>query len=382
MDFELNLEDRLIRDAIRNWVQKECTPEIVSVLDDKNEFPRKLIQDLAKLGFSGLTIPAEYKGAGRNYLGACIVCEEIAAIYPVLATCYASSAFWGGAVISELGTNRQKEKYLPTLAERQSMVALAIFEYDDCVENPIETKAIMQGNAYLLNGRKSYVMLADQADLILFLANNPRSDSNKQMTLFCVDKDTKGVEILPVEKMGYNGASFCEIRLNDVEVPADSILGGEENSGLIEEQLVVIQDIVRLSIASQAIGLSRGAFDIALQHAKKRVQFEQPIGRFPAIRDKLINTSCGIESARMLVYKAACLADKGDKFSKEVATGKYLAAETAVKTAIEGLQILGGYGYTMESAIQRYVRDSIALLSMGQHIDSLKEQMGAYLGLY
>ncbi|MBU2647932.1 acyl-CoA/acyl-ACP dehydrogenase, partial [bacterium] len=206
MDFELTRENSMIRNAIRDWVSKECTRDIISELDEKGEYPQKLVKKLEKLGFSGLIVPEAYDGEGRNILSACLVVEEIAYAYPALASCFISPTFFGGAIIGELGSDQQKEQYLPGIARNATITALAFAEPDDADAEIILTTADRQADAFLLNGRKAYVSLADQATLLIVLARTSAADTGDDLTLFCLDAKADGVGIEPVETMGYRGA--------------------------------------------------------------------------------------------------------------------------------------------------------------------------------
>lgn len=381
MDFELTRENSMIKNAIRDWVSKECTRDIVGDLDEKGEYPKKLVKKLNKLGFSGMIVPEAYDGEGKNIMGACLVVEEIAYAYPALASCYISPTFFGGAIISELGSDRQKDQYLAKIARNSTVTVLAFSEQDDADAEIIHTIAEKQEDSYTLSGSKAYVNLADQAELLIVLARTSTPGSSDDLTLFCVDAKAGGIEIEPVEAMGYRGAGYCNIAFNNVALPADSILGGEQQLHQGRKQLALINDLVQLSHAAAAVGMSQGAFDYALQYAKQRVQFGQAIGRFPAIGHMLSDVACKIDAARLMLYRAAWMVDKEKPCSKEVNMARYLGAEVAVKSAMNGLQVLGGYGYTMEYDIQRYIRDSVALFSSGKSLDSLKEHIGASYGI-
>lgn len=380
MDFELTREDTMIRDAIRKWVSKECPRDVVSELDENNEFPRKLVKKLSKLGFSGMTVPEAYEGEGENLLGACLVAEEIAYSYPVLSQCYINTTFFAGAIFSRLGSKKQKETFLPKMAEGKTIVALALPEKDDPDAEFVETAAKQGDQEYIINGTKFYVPLADQADLILLLARTEENDGSA-LTFFCLESGREGISTSRTETMGNHGAGYCEVRLENVKVPVDSVLGGESMVGKASEQLKWIRDMALLSSAAIGVGMARGAFDYALQHAKQRVQFGQPIGRFPAINRMFAESTYHIEAARLLLYKAAWTIGRGKNYSRNIAMAKCFAAESAVESAMKGLQVLGGYGYTMEYDIQRYVRDSVALFSDGASLEFLKEGIGASLGL-
>lgn len=381
MDFELNRENAMIRSAIKDWVTKECSREVVGELDEKGEFPAKLLKKLNKLGFSGMTIPEDYKGEGKNILGACLVAEEIAAAYPALASCYISLAFFGGAIISELGNDEQKDRYLANIAVKSTVTSLALAEPDDADAEIIVTRAEKQGDTFVINGEKSYVSLADQAGLLLVLARTSETGGEEDLTLFCVDANPDGLDIRTVETVGHRGAGSCDVSFKDLSLTEADILGGAGQLGKGRQQMGVINDMVQLAHAAGAIGMAQGAFEYALQHAKQREQFGQVIGRFPAVGHMLTDVACKVEAARLMVYRAAWMADRGENCSREINMARCLGAEAAVKAAMNGLQVLGGYGYTMEYDIQRYVRDSVALFSAGKSLDALKEQIGASYGI-
>jgi len=380
MNFELSQENIMVRDAIRNWVSKECPADVVSELDEAGTFPKKLFKKLSKLGFSGMIIPEEFDGEGRNFLGASIVVEEIAYAYPALAGCFAASAFFGGAVFSELADEKQKGNYLPGCAQGEILVSLAAEEVaDDPQVELIEAMASLGNDDYVLNGKKQAVWLADQASLFLFLAKTGEGDD--ELTFFCVDAKAKGITLEPIDTLGRKGASICDVLFTDVRVSKDLVLGGADQVGDGKNQLKRIQDIGLLYVTAAALGLARGAFDYSLKHARQREQFGQVIGRFPAISAKFAENSYKIEAARLITYQAAWLADEGKPIHKEVAMAKCFAEGAAIAASMDGLQITGGYGYTMEYDIQRYVRDAVALFSEGVSKASLKERLGDGLGL-
>jgi len=381
MDFELTREDAMIRSAIRDWVSKECSREVVSELDEKGEFPGKLFKKLSKLGFGGMIVPEEYEGEGKNILGACLVVEEIAFAYPVLANCYISPTFFGGAIISELGSNEQKDQILSKIALKSTITSLAFSEPGDPDAEGITASATKQGDGFVINGEKAYVSLADQADLLILLVRTSDSEAGDDQTLFCLNAKADGIDIQTSETMGNRGANTCCISLTKVSAKPSDILGGEEQLGNGRKQLEVINDLVQLAYAASAVGMAQGAFEYALQHAKQREQFGQVIGRFPAIGHMLTDVACKIDAARLMVYRAAWMENNGKSCSKEIYMARCMGAEVAVKAAMDGLQVLGGYGYTNEYDIQRYIRDSVALLSSGKSLDSLKEQIGATYGI-
>jgi alkylation response protein AidB-like acyl-CoA dehydrogenase len=383
MDFKLSREDAMIKDAIHDWVSKECTRDVIAEMDERNEFPAKLAKKLPQLGFCGMMIPEEFGGEGRNVLGACIITETIAAVYPALARWYTGPTFYGGAVISALGSEDQKQTYLSKCAEGRLAVALAHGE-TDAGPGPVRVQmsAKRRGDQFHVSGEKQYISNADKADLLLVAALHENSDPGDQAFSFlCINTKKPGMTIEPVEKLGYKGANFCRVRIEATEVCEDDILGGPDQLGHGDQQWQQILDIALLAVTSEAVGLAQGAFDYTLNYARQRVQFGQVIGTFNVIRNMLVELAYDIEAARLLLYRAAWLADQQKPFSREISMAKCRASETARRAAMDGLQIYGGYGYTMEYDIQRYVRDAMSLTTAGASLEYLKARIGAGYGL-
>ena len=383
MDFKLSREDAMIKDAIYDWVSKECTRDVIADMDERNDFPARLAKKLSQLGFCGMLIPEEIGGEGRNVLGACIVTETIATVYPALARWYTGPTFYGGAVISALGSEDQKQTYLPKCAAGRLSVALAHSETDAGPGSVrVQTSAKKRGDQFHVSGEKQYVSSADQADLMLVAAQHENSDPEEQaFSFFCINGKKPGMTIEPVEKLGYKGANFCRVRIEATEVSEDDILGGPDQLGHGDQQWQQILDIALLAVTSEAVGLAQGAFDYTLNYARQRVQFGQVIGTFNVIRNMLVELAYDIEAARLMLYRAAWLADQQKPFSREISMAKCQASETARRAAMDGLQIFGGYGYTMEYDIQRYVRDAMSLTTAGANLESLKARIGAAYGL-
>jgi len=383
MDFKLSREDAMIKDAIYDWVSKECTRDVIAELDEGDKFPAKLAKKLSQLGFCGMMIPEELGGEGRNVLGACMVTETIATVYPALARWYTGPTFYGGAVISSLGNEDQKRAYLPKCTSGKLTVALAHTEGDTGPDlTGIQTTVKKNANQFLISGEKQYVSHADKADLLLVAARHENSDDDDQaFSFFCVKRKTPGVTVEPVEKLGYKGVNFCRVIIDAAEVGEEDILGGPDKLVGGEQQWQEILDIALLAVTSEAVGLAQGAFDYTLSYARQRVQFGQAIGKFNVIRNMLAELAYDIDAARLLLYRAAWLADQQQPFSREISMAKCRAAGTARQAAMDGLQIYGGYGYSMEYDIQRYVRDAMLLTSAGASLESLKARIGAGYGV-
>lgn len=383
MDFSLSSEDKMIRDAVRGWAAKECPRDLVRKWDDEKEIPSEVPAGLAELGFFGITIPEEYGGQGINHIGACLVLEELAKMSAPLASIYSEAAFFGGAMINATGSELQKEKLLSSCADGKMKIAPAIFERESAFF-PIgmNTTAEKSGAGFILNGKKDGVPAAMQADMLLIAAlyEDKAGDSGKPV-FFLLDKSARGLEITAKEKMGFSGASFCDVVLRNVQASEDDVLGG---AGGLEKGLALwpsVRGYMNLACSAQSVGLAQGAFDYALDYSKQRIQFDQPIGTFPAIRDKFSELATKIHAARLMTLRAAWLADRGGDFGVEALMAEKLAAETARQAGLDGLHVLGGYGYTMEYDIQRYLRDSLCLAATGGTLEALNAGIGESFGL-
>lgn len=380
MDFGLSRENVMIKDAIRDWLTKECTRELIAQLDESDAFPIKLLRKLAKLGFCGMTIPEEQGGEGRNILATCIVVEQIATLYPALARSFAGKTLLGGALIDGLGSDQQKETYLSTCAKGKLLVALAHTQKPKA-EKPFT--AHENGVNYVLNGEKHFVTNADQAQLLL-VSTGVDTCENKKDELpawFLVDPGLDGVLVRPVEKVGYKGARYCTVDFDNVLLSRSDLLGGEASAGKGADHWDRIMDFLLLAVAAEAVGMAQGAFDYTLKHARQRVQFGQAIGKFAAIRSCFAKMACAIDAARLMLYRTCWLADQNQPFHREVSLTNFSACETAHRCSMEGLQIYGGYGYTMEYDIQRYVRDSVGLAMTGTSQSTVSAWIGSGLGL-
>jgi alkylation response protein AidB-like acyl-CoA dehydrogenase len=312
-----------------------------------------------------------------------MVTETIATVYPALARWYTSPTFYGGAVISTLGSEDQKQAYLAECTSGKLAVTLAHTESDAGPDlTKIQTRAKKDGNQFLISGEKQYVCHADRADMLLVPARHENSDHREQtFSFFCINAKAPGMAIAPVDKLGYKGVNSCRLSIDAVEVDEADILGGPDKLGGGDQQWQQILDIALLAVTSEAVGLAQGVFDYTLDYARQRVQFGQAIGKFNVIRNMLAELAYDIDAARLMLYRAAWLADQHQPFSREISMAKCQAGETARRAAMDGLQIYGGYGYTMEYDIQRYVRDAMSLTTAGASLESLKARIGAAYGL-
>jgi alkylation response protein AidB-like acyl-CoA dehydrogenase len=382
MEFNISRENRMVRDAIRDWVSKECPRDKIEEWDAADKFPASLSKKLARLGFCGMTISEAYGGEGQNVQGACIVAEEIAARFQPLARWYTHQAFMGGFFIEAMGDDNQKQTLLPDCAQGKCLVSPAGMDEFPAPRTTFRTEgADPSASTYRLTGESTYVVFADQARRLLVPAMADTDPQPDDPTVFMVATDAPGVSIDPVDKIGCRGARYGHVRLDGVAVAGSDVVGavGGTAGGLNPWQHV--KDLSRLMTAAEAVGLARGAFGYTLEYARQRVQFGQAIGTFAALRSRFVEMACDIDAAALMLAKAAWCADNGLPFHREAAAARIQAGEIALHCAMEGLQIFGGYGYTMEYDIQRYVRDASGLAAAADGEKAARDAMGHLLGL-
>ncbi len=384
MDFALKEEHRMLQETVRKFVKKECPRELVRELDEKDEFPRTLFVKLADLGVTGLTIPTEYDGLGRDLYGAVIVVEEISKRYPALGWVYVMSAFYGGENIAKSGNTAQKKMYLPRLAEGKILFSYALTEPNAGSDaSSAQTTGVKKGDQYIVNGSKTFITGADYSDYMITLIRTDKKASPKYkgLTLLIVPSKAEGVSMKQIKKLGYKGSSACEVLFENVAVPASNVLGGSEFENRGWAQLMDTLEVEHLEVAACGLGVAEGAFEEAVGYAKERQQFGQPIGKFQAIAHMLAEMYTEIEAARLIIQRTAWLLQNNKPSAIESAMAKYYATEVAKNVALQGMQIFGGYGYAMEYDIQRYVRDSLVLPIGGGTSQIMKNIIARKLGL-
>ena len=376
MDFELNRENRMIVNAVKDWIAKECPEESVREWDEAGGPPENIRTKFLALGFTGLCIPEAYDGDGPDYLGSALVTEVIASRYPALARAYGSMTFYGGGVFSELASEEQKKAFLPKFVNGQGGVGVLIAGLDSTEGEPQRFLPLVSGESrFAVSGSGRCVGPAGDGDIVLFPAS-AANRNNSEINTYCVTVNREGMQISSDETLGYKGNAGARVSFNDMAVGPADMLGNAGN-----EAWPRLLGFVRLELAAEAVGVARGSFEYAVKYAKQRVQFGRPIARFPAIRDMFVQNKCDIEAAAMLLYRAAAAADKGKDFAAEASRAYYVACRTARRTALDGLQILGGYGYTMEFAAQRYVRDAVSLYNTGAESEGLKSVLSRQIGI-
>jgi len=363
MNFELNEEQRLVRDMVRDFAQKELAPRAAQV-DKTEEFPAENIRKMAELGLLGLPYPEKYGGGGGDYLSYAIAVEEVARACGSTALIYAAHVSLGCGPIYYFGTEEQKQRWLPHLCSGKGLGAFGLTEPEAGSDaGSTRTIAVRDGGAYVLNGSKMWITSGAIADVVVATAKTDPSAGTRGISCFLVEKGTPG--FIPGKnepKMGLKGSVTSALSFEECRVPASSLLG-KEGEGF--RQMLITLDGGRISIGAMALGLAQAALDQATRYAKERKQFGQPIANFQALQWMIADMATEIDAARLLIYRAAAMKDAGQPYSKEAAMAKLFASETAERAAFKAVQIHGGYGYSREYPVERIYRDQ-RLCSIGE----------------
>ena len=356
MDFRLTEADAMIRTTVRDFARKEIEP-IADELDQNEEYPFEILKKLAALGITGLTIPEEYGGSGGTFFQWCLALEEIS--YACAGTATILDTSWGLAAhcINEWGNEEQKKRFLTPLAKGEKLGAFGLTEADAGSDPAAAaTTAVKDGNSYILNGTKVFISNANEADIHVIFATRNKSLGHRGMCAFIVEKGTPGLSIgKQYHKLGIRAAHNAEVVLQDCRVPAENMLGPETRGFSVALSTL---DGGRAAIGALSIGIAQAALDAAVKHTKERVQYGRAIAHFQGIQFLIADLATEIEAARLLVYRAASLKDRGQPFTVETAMAKKFAGEVAMKVTQKGIQMWGGYGYMMDSPMQRYFRDA------------------------
>ncbi len=356
MDFLLTKEQEILKDSIKNFAEKEIRPYIKES-DEKGEWPEELTKKLGEMGLLGIIIPSEFSGAGYSNVDYVIILEEISMVDPSVGLVVAAHNSLCSNHINLFGNEEQKKNYLTRLASGQTLGAWGLTEPDAGSDAAsLKTKAVKDGNQWVLNGTKRFITNGTLAEIHVVMAATDPKKGRKGISSFILEKGMKGFSPGKKEdKLGIRSADTSELILEDVKVPAENMLG-EEGKGY--KQAMAILDGGRVSIAGFSLGIAAGALESSLKYAKERVQFDQPIANFQAIQWMLADGFTELEAARLLTYKAAFIEDQGKKVPKESAMAKLFASELAVKSSSMAVQIFGGYGFTKEYPVEKFYRDS------------------------
>ena len=356
MEFELNSEQQAVQKMVREFVAKEITPNAKQWdLDEK--FPMDVWKQMGDLGIVGTSIPEEYEGSGMDYISHATVAEELGYGCSSMRGSYSVNISLVAKTILKWGNDEQKKKYIPPIALGQSFGCYGLTEPDSGSDaSSMKSVAVQDGDYYILNGNKMWITHADQADVSLVFAKTDKDAGAKGITCFLVDKGTPGFVPAPIhEKIGLRAQDTGEITMTDVRVHKDQIMGPIGKGFPVAMSAL---DNARFTVAAGCVGTAQAAYDIAKQHAKDRVQFGKPIGTKQMVQALLANMIMNIELGRFLVWRAGSLKNKGVANTRETSMAKYFCSEMVNKVCYDAMQVLGGYSFSGEYALERMYRDS------------------------
>ncbi|MDD2804342.1 MAG: acyl-CoA dehydrogenase family protein [Elusimicrobiales bacterium] len=356
MDYLLTEQQAMIRDLARKIAQEKIKP-VAAQYDESEEFAWPIMKILGESDLFGIYLPEAYGGLGGGIFDMCLVTEELSRACGGIALGFAGSAL-GALPIALHGSDEQKKKYLPDIAAGRRLAAFCLTEAEAGSDaGNIKTTARKEGDKYILNGVKQWITNAGEAEIYTVIALTDKSKGIRGASAFIVEKGTKGMEFGKKEKkMGIRASATREVIFTDCEVPAANLISREGMGFIVALKTL---DTSRPGVAAQAVGIAQGALDHALDYARTRVQFGAPISSFQAIQHMLADMGTQIEAARALTYSVAKLVDSGAKsVSKESAMAKLFASDTAMKVAVDAVQILGGYGYMRDYPVEKYMRDA------------------------
>ncbi|MEM4279143.1 MAG: acyl-CoA dehydrogenase family protein [Archaeoglobaceae archaeon] len=355
MNFELDEDHKILQQAVRDFAEKEIKP-FGKEFDEKEEYPWEIYRKAAKLGYIGASVPEEYGGAGMDRLAEAIISIEFTRADSGIGSAI-DLAVLGVPMLLKYGSEELKEKFIPGVVEGKKPSAIAVTE-PDCGTDvaAMKTKAVRDGDEWVISGSKTFITNGSVADYTIVLAKTSETTPpHRGISAFVVETNREGYEARKIRKMGLNCHDTAEIALKNVRVPKENLVG-EENRGFY--QLMDFFNESRVKIGALHLGMAIGAYERALEYAKQRKAFGKPLIEHQAIAFKLADMFTAIETARLLVYKAAWLIDQGAPNPAISSAAKLFASEVAVKVCYDAVQIFGGYGYSKEYDVERYYRDA------------------------
>ncbi len=356
MDYKLSPEHLMARTLFSEFAENEVKPYAEEV-DETEEFPRGTVEKLEKYGFMGIPIPREYGGQGCDSLTYVMCVEEISKRCATTGVIVSAHTSLCCDPILKFGSPAQKDEFLKPLASGEKLGAFALTEPGAGTDAAgVQTKAVLEGEEYVLNGSKIFITNGKEADIYIIFALTDPSKGTKGMSAFIVEKGTPGFTFGTKErKMGIRGSSTYELIFRDCRIPRENMLGQEGKGFSIA---MATLDGGRIGIAAQALGIAEGALESTIAYVKQRKQFGRPIAAFQNTQFTIADMAARVEAAKQLVYKAAYAKDTQKRFSVEAAMAKLFAAETAMEVTTKCVQLHGGYGYTREYAVERMMRDA------------------------
>jgi alkylation response protein AidB-like acyl-CoA dehydrogenase len=354
----MSQERELIVKTVRDFVEREVMPA-ASAMEHRNEYPHALVAQMREMGLFGLNVPEEFGGAGADSTTLAMVFEELSRGWLGLAGVVGSHSVLCD-VLARFGTEDQKRRFLPRLAEGDPRGGICLTEPEAGTDlQSIRTTARRDGGVYRVNGSKMWITNGRHGRAFLLLAKTDpgAQPPHKGMSAFVIEKGAPGLTVgRDIDKLGYKSVETCELHFADFPVPVENLIGGEEGRGFA--QVMTGLESERLNVAARGLGIARAAFAAAIQYAKKRTAFGKPIAEHQAIQLKLADMATKIEASRLLIYEAAAKRDRGERCDVEMGMAKLFASETAAEVSFEAMRILGANGYSTDFPVERYYRDA------------------------
>lgn len=356
MNFQLTEEQEMLRKMVREFAENEVEPT-ARERDEEERFDREIFDQMAELGLTGIPWPEEYGGIGSDFISYCIAVEELSRVCAstgVTLSAHLSLASWP---IFAYGTEEQKKNYLKRLATGEALGAFALSEPGAGSDvAAMKTTAEKDGDHYVINGSKSWITNGGEAEIYVVFAKTDPEARHRGISAFIIEKGTEGFSFGKKEKkLGIRSSPTTELIFENCRIPKENLLGEEGEGFKIAMRTL---DGGRNGIAAQAVGIAQGALDAAISYAKEREQFGKPIAHNQAISFKLADMATEIEAARLLTYQAAWLESNGKPYGTQSAMSKLYAGDVAMRVTVEAVQIFGGYGYTKDYPVERYMRDA------------------------
>ncbi|PKR77715.1 acyl-CoA dehydrogenase [Halalkalibacillus sediminis] len=356
MNLNFTEEQEMMRKMVRDFAQKEVAPA-VERMEAEDRFPEEIVNKMGELGLMGIPIPEEAGGSGMDYTSYIIAIHELSKVSAAVGVILSVHTSVGTFPILSFGNDEQKSHYVPKLASGEYLGAFALTEPGAGSDaGSLKTRAVKDGDDYILNGSKVFITNGEYADVYIVFAKTDSDADSKGISAFIVEKGTPGFEVNKAEKkMGLHGSSTVPLTFDNCRVPAKQLLGKEGEGYKIA---LANLNIGRIGIAAQALGIAEAALDAATDYAKEREQFGKPIAKHQGVSFKLADMATAVEASKLMIYNAASMHQAGINCAREASMAKKFASKTAVDTSIEAVQVFGGYGYTEDYPVERYFRDA------------------------
>ena len=370
MDFKSSENQELIKQTIRDFVEKNIRPKLME-WDEAQHFPVEVFKKMGELGLMGILVPEKYQGAGLTYFEYVTAIQEVSRVCGSIGLSMAAHNSLCTGHIMAFGNDEQKDKYLPKLATGEWIGAWGLTEANtgsDALRMQVVAK--QDGDHWIINGAKNWITHGISGDVAVVLARTGEMNDSHGISAFIVDRGTAGFKVGKKEnKLGMRASETAEMIFEDCKVHKSQVLGNV-GDGFIQAMKVL--DGGRISIAALSLGIAKGAFDASVKYSKEREQFGQPISNFQAISFKIADMATQIEAAELLTMQAADLKNRGEKVTRQSAFAKYYASEVAVRCSTEAVQIFGGYGYTKDFPVEKFYRDS-KLCTIGEGTSEIQK---------